>query len=102
MEVDDGLRACQAPRETGVVALRQSKFGCQRVGFDGLAAALARDQRAEGPGVAPPAPVGQGRGIEALATQDGADPAGLSGAIGIGQDAQLVLDREGPAPGAVR
>jgi hypothetical protein len=56
---------------------------------------------AEGPSVPLPAPVGEGRGVEALATQDGADPTGISGAIGIGQDAQLVLDGEGPAARAV-
>ena len=93
---------CQAQRETGIVALKQGQFGCQRVGFGGLRSALGRRQRVEGAGVALPAPVGEGGRVETLAAQDGADATGLSGAIGLGQDAQLVLRGEGPAAGAVR
>jgi hypothetical protein len=93
---------CQAPRETGIVALRQSEFGRQRVDFDGLAAALARNQRAEGTGVALPAPVGEGRGVDALAAQNGADATGFRGAIGLGKNAQLVLGGECPAARTIR
>jgi hypothetical protein len=102
LEVDDGLRACQAPCETGIVPLGEGEFGCQRVGFDGFAAALARNQRAEGTGVALPAPVGEGRGVDALAAQNAADATGFSGAIGLGKNAQLVPGGECPPARTIR
>ena len=63
---------------------------------------LAGVSALEGPGVALPPPVGEGRGVDPLAAQNGADTAGFSGAIGIGEDAQLVLRRERPATRASR
>ncbi len=94
--IDDGFRARQAPRQTGVVTQQLGTFVSLRVRFGRLRAALVRTQRADGASVAQSAPVGQGRGVDAFATQDGASTTGLGGAIGLGQDAQLVLRAEGP------
>jgi hypothetical protein len=83
-------------RQPGIVALQDGQFGRQWIGFGGLATTPGGNQRAVSSGVALLAPFGEGGGVKALATQDGADPAGIGGTIGIGQDAQLVLDGEGP------
>jgi hypothetical protein len=101
LDLDDGLRAREPPRQSGIFALGRGKFSCQRVEDGGLAATLARNQGCEGSGVTLPAPISQGRGIQAFATQDGADPTDVTGTVGLGQDAQLVLNSEGPTPGAI-
>jgi len=98
LDIDNGFGARQAPRQTIILPLNNGKFGCQRVGCGGFRAALERNQRAKGPGVAKPAPVGEGRRVDALATQDRAHPTGIGGAIGLAQDAQLLLRGESPAP----
>src|SRR5271166_2493480 len=77
LDIDNGFGACQAPRQTIIIPLNSGKFGCQRVGRGGFRAAFERNQRAEGSGVTKPAPVAEGRGVDALATQDGAHPAGI-------------------------
>jgi hypothetical protein len=74
----------------------------ERIGFNGLRATFAGNQRAEGAGVLQPAPLDEGQGIQPLATQDGADPTGISGAIGLGQDAQVVLRGERPEARSIR
>jgi hypothetical protein len=102
LEIDDRLGTRQALRETGIVALQEGQFGCERIGFGGLATTPGWNQRAVSSGVPLPAPFGEGRRVEALTTQNGADPAGIGGAIGLGQDAQLVLDGEGPPARASR
>ena len=89
LEVDDGFGAFQAQCQTGIIALSQSQFGCQRVGFSSLRAALGGRQCTEGSGIPLLAPFGEGRRVNALATQDGTDAAGLSRAIGLGQDVDL-------------
>jgi hypothetical protein len=96
LEIDDRLGACQAQRQTGIIALEEDQFGCRRIGFGGFATTPGGNQRAVSSGDPLLAPFGEGRGVETFATQDGADPTGIGGAIGIGQDAQLVLDGEGP------
>jgi hypothetical protein len=48
------------------------------------------------------APIGQSRRIEAFATQDGGDPARISGAVGLLQDAQLGRRGESPALGPAK
>jgi hypothetical protein len=96
LEIDDRLGACQAQRQTGIVALEEDQFGGQRIGFGGLATTPGGNQRAVSSGVPLLAPFGEGRGVKPFATQDGADPVGIGGAIGIGQDARLVLDGEAP------
>ena len=93
----DSLGALQAEREAGILLLEKGHLGRERVGFGDLWAALGRRQRAEGAGVALPAPVGQRRGVEALAVQDGGNAAGVSRAIRVGENAQLVLGSEDPA-----
>jgi hypothetical protein len=102
LQLDDGFGAFQAQRQTGIIALSQSQFGCQRVGFNGLRAALGGRQCTERSGVALLAPFGEGRRVNALATQDGTDATGLGCAIGLGQDAYLVPRGECTASRPVR
>jgi hypothetical protein len=90
LKIDDGFGAFQAQRQTGIVALSHGQLGCQRVGFSGLPAALGGRQCTEGSGVPLLAPFGEGRRVNALATQDGTDSTSLCRAIGLGQDAKLV------------
>jgi hypothetical protein len=98
LKLDDGFRAFQALCQTGIIALSQSQFGCKRVGFSNLPAALGGRQCTEGSGVPLLAPFGEGRRVNALATQDGTDAAGRCRAIGLGQDAYLVPRGERTAP----
>jgi hypothetical protein len=98
LKLDDGFRAFQALCQTGIIALSQSQFGCKRVGFSNLPAALGGRQCTEGSGVPLLAPFGEGRRVNALATQDGTDAAGRCRAIGLGQDAYLVARGERTAP----
>jgi len=91
LHVDDGFGACEAAGEAQIVALECCHFSGQRVDRCRLAPALLRCQRAKCSGSALTLPVGQGRGIKALAAQNGGDVAGLGRAIGLGQDAQFVL-----------
>jgi len=93
----DGLGALQAKREAGILLLEKGHLGRERVGSGDLWAALDRRQCAEGTCVALPAPVGQRRGVEALAAQNGGDAAGVSRAIRVGENAQLVLGGEDAA-----
>jgi len=93
----DSLGALQTKREAGILLLEKGHFGHERVGFNRLWAALDRRQCTKGAGVALPAPVGQRRGVEALAAQNGGDAAGVSRAIRVGENAQLVLGGEDPA-----
>jgi hypothetical protein len=102
LEIDDCFGAHQAARQTAILPLQECHFGCQRIRFGGLWAALGRHQRANSPGIPEPAPVGQCRGVDALAAQDGAHPAFFGGPIGLGQDAQLVLGGERPAARPIR
>ena len=101
LHVDDSFRTYQAPRQAAIFAPQESKFASLRVGFGGLGAALDRTQRADGPGVAKLAPIGQRRRIDALAAQDRANTTAIGGAIGLGQDAQLVLRGESPSARAI-
>jgi hypothetical protein len=87
LDLDDGFGTRQAQRETGIVSLKTGNFVGQRVGVTGLRAAFAGTQCAERSGVALLAPFSEGRRVEPFATQDGADSAGLSRTISIGQDA---------------
>jgi hypothetical protein len=86
LDPNDRLGTCQAQRQTGIVPLQQCHFGGERVGLGGFWTTLGWRQRAECSGVALTAPIGQSRGIDTLAAQDGADPTGRSGAIGISED----------------
>ena len=102
MDVDDGFGVRQAPREPGIIPLQDCHLGREGIGLGSFGTALARRQRTEGSGVPLPTPVGEGRRVQALATQDGTDASSLGRAIGFGQNAQLVLHGEGAAPWAVR
>src|ERR1019366_9088293 len=99
LDVDDGLGTDKAPREMGIIPLQARHFGGQRVGFGGFWAAFAGNQRADYPGLAQPAPVAKSGRVQAFTAKDRADPTGVGGTVGLGQDAQLVLDGEGPAAG---
>jgi hypothetical protein len=102
LQLDDGFGALEAPRQASIIALNKGQLGCHWIGFEGLRAAFRWNQCTEGSGVPQPAPLGEGRGVEPLATQDGGDASGFSGAIGLGQDAQLVLRGERPAARPIR
>ena len=97
MNLDDGLGACQPLQQPGIVLLQECHFGGERLGLGCFRAALSSDQRTKRAGIPQPAPVAQGRGVEALATQYGADPAGGCGTIDVSEDAQLVRGGERPA-----
>jgi hypothetical protein len=101
LDLDDSFRTCQAPRQAAIFVPQESKFARLRVGFGGLWAASDRTQRANRPGVAKLAPIGQRRRIDALATQDRANTTGIGGAIGFGENAQLVLRAESPSARAI-
>ena len=87
MEVDDRLGALQALLEPGVFPLRLDQLSRQRIGLARFRAAPGRGQGTEGAGFALAAPVGQGRRIEPLAAQNGADVTGPGGPVGLFQDA---------------
>jgi hypothetical protein len=59
LQVNDGFGALEAPRQAISIASNKRQFGCQRVGFDGLRAALAGNQCTESSGVSQPAPFGE-------------------------------------------
>jgi hypothetical protein len=102
LDPDDRLGTCQVQRQTGIVVLQQRHFGGERLGLGDLRTTPGWRQRAECSGVALTAPVGQRRRVDAVAAQDGADPTGRSGAIGLGEKAQLVPRGESPAARAIR
>jgi len=102
LDFHDGLGALQAKCQAGILLLEKGHFGRERVGFGRLWAALDRRQCAESAGVALPAPVGQRRGVEALAAQNGGNAAGVSRAIRVGENAQLILGGEDAAVRASR
>jgi hypothetical protein len=67
LDFHDSLGALQAKRETGILLLKEGHFSRERIGFGDLWAALDRRQGAESACIALPAPVGQRRGVKALA-----------------------------------
>ena len=97
LNFNNGLGPGETARQAQIVALEGRQLGGQRIGRFGLAAALLRCQRAQRAGIALPPPVRQGRRVQALAPQNGRDPAGIGGRIGLRQDAQLVLYGKIPA-----
>jgi hypothetical protein len=68
LQLDDGFGALQAPRQTSIIALNKGQLGCQRVGFDGFPAPFGGNRAPRGSGLPQLAPLGQGRGVEPLAT----------------------------------
>jgi hypothetical protein len=96
LDCHDGLGVLQPKRETGILLLEKGHLGRERVGFGDLWAALDRRQCAESACIALPAPVGQRRGVKALTAQNGGDAAGVSRAIRVGENAQLILGGEDP------
>ena len=63
---------------------------------------MGRAQRAEDSGRALAPPIDKDRRIKTFPTQDSADAAALNRLIGLGQDPQLVFERERPATSAGR
>jgi len=102
LDVDDGFGAFELAREPCVLALQFGKAGGQRIDGRDLGSALDRVQSVVGAGLALMPPLGQGRRVQTLTPQDGADRAGCaSGPIDFRQYAQLVFGLEGPATRAV-
>jgi len=97
LDFHDSLGALQPKREAGIFLLEKGHFSRERVGFGDLWAALDRRQGAESACIALPAPVGQRRGVKALTAQNGGDAAGVSRAVRVGENAQLILGGEDPA-----
>jgi hypothetical protein len=100
LDSNDRLGAGQAQHQTGIILLQLHDLGGERVGLVDFRATPGGCQRAESAGVAQAAPVAQGRGVEAFAAQDRADPASRGSPIDIGEDAQLVGSAERAAAGA--
>jgi hypothetical protein len=98
LKIDDRLGALQPEPEPGVVLLRFRQRGAQWVGLTRLRSAPGRCQAVEDAGLALAAPVGQGRGVETLAAQQGTDLAAAGSPVGLGQETQLVLGGKGPPP----
>ena len=98
LDGDDIFGAGEAPRKVGHIPLQHGHFCHERIGFGGFWAALDRCQRTESTGVTLAAPVTQRRRVDALAAQNRTDPTGLGGAVGLGEDAQLVARGERPPP----
>jgi hypothetical protein len=96
LDRNDRFGAGKAPREVSHMLLQHGHFRYERIGFRGFWAALDRCQRTESTGVALAAPVTQRRRVDTLAAQDRTDPSGLGGAVGLGENAQLVACRERP------
>ena len=98
MDANDRFGVLQPLTQPGVLAAKLvelgGRFGDLRPGATSL-----RFERLEGAGIALAAPIGQGRRIQAFATQDGSDPAGIRGTVGLRQNAQLGRCGEGPALG---
>jgi hypothetical protein len=92
-EVDDRLGAAKLEGQALFIAQQLGVFGRQRIGGRALGAALGR---LIGASVALTTPIGESRGIEPLASQDGTAAAG-PGAVDFGQDPGLVGSGECPS-----
>jgi hypothetical protein len=100
LDRNDRFGAGEAPREMSHIPLQQGHFCHQRIGLRGFWAAPDRCQRTESTGVALTTPVTQRRRVDAFAAQDRTNATGLCGAVGLGEDAQLVPRGERPPPRA--
>jgi hypothetical protein len=102
LDRNDILGAGEAPRKVRVRPLQQGHFRHERIGLRSFWATLDRCQRVERSAVALAAPITQRRRVDALAAQNRTDPTGLGGAVGLGEDTQLVAGAERPPPRAGR
>jgi hypothetical protein len=102
LDPNDRFGVFEPLTQPGVFAAKLDKIGVRRLSDHGLGAASQRLQRLERAGIALAAPIGQGRRVKAFAAQDGGNPAGIGGAVGLFQDAQLGSRRERPALGPWR
>jgi hypothetical protein len=102
LDVDDGLGAGQTPREIGIALVRTGELSRERVGLGDFRATPGRNQPVERTGVSLPAPIAKRRGVDALTTQDRADPASVGGTIDLSQNSQFGLGVECPPPWTVR
>jgi hypothetical protein len=71
------------------------QFRCQRVACRQLGSPLGRRQRTKSTAVAVPAPVCQGRRVQAFPAQDRSDPTNVGRAVGLRQNTQLRRSRRG-------
>ena len=99
MDANDCFGMFEPLTQPGIVAAKLVEIGVCGLSEHGLGAASLRLERLEGACIALAAPIGQGWRVKALATQDRSDPAGIRGAVGFRQDAQLRGRRERPALG---
>jgi len=97
LDADNGFGVLQSLKQPGVFTTKLAEIGVRGLDDRGLGAAPQRLERLERTGLPLAAPLSQGGRVEALATQDGGDPAGIGGAVGLLQDAQLGCRGERPA-----
>jgi hypothetical protein len=99
LDPDDRFGVLKPLTQSGVFTTKLAEIGVRGLGDHGLGAASERLERLERTSIALAAPLGQGGRVKALATQDGGDPTGIGGAVGLLQDAQLGSRRERPPLG---
>jgi hypothetical protein len=85
-------RRLQIPRKD-LASFRSCPKICRRLG-----SLLGRRQRTKSPAVALPAPVRQGRRVQAFPAQDRSDPTNVGRAVGLRQSTQLRLRCKSPPP----
>jgi hypothetical protein len=89
LDPNDRFSVFESLTQPGILAAQLAEIGVRRLSNHGFGAASQRLECLERTGIPLSAPIGQGRRIEAFAAQDGSDPAGIRGAVGLLQDAQL-------------
>lgn len=97
MDLDDRLGLAKPGRESLGFSFEPLVLGDQGGVGASLPPTTLGGQPGQRPFVAMLPPSGQVRRVQALATQQGADLAGLGAAIGLAEDAKFVLCRE-PSP----
>jgi hypothetical protein len=102
LDPDDGFGVFQPLTQPGIFTAKLVEIGVCGLGDLRLGAAPQRFECREGACISLAAPVGQSRRVKAFTAQDGGDPAGIGGAVGLRQDAQLGRRGERPAPGPWR
>src|SRR5690606_16066696 len=91
LDLDDGFGLGQLLAERVVLGAQPGELGAARAAPSALVAAWGHDERSLAV-LAPP--VGDDRGIEALASQQRTLRAGLAAAVVLGEDRQLVVAAE--------
>ena len=102
LDIDDRFGVLQLPPQPCILPFDLRKFRRQRVARGRLGTALGRPLATKSPAVALPAPIRQGRRVQAFPAQDRPDTARLGRGVRLGQNPQLRLRRNRPAPRPVR